>query len=837
MIAQYKGLRKFISIFTFCFSIVFLANSQPIQSIHIGGIESDLGRKITIAPDGSVYIGGGFKGFLGVDTVSITAPDWAGYVYKLDSNYKAQWAKQFYPGTVSDVGVLSNGNLVVLGSFDNRLQLDTLVIMSRGSDDIFLACYSPDGQFLWHMQIGSTKSFSSTTADQSYALAINDDDRIYISGEYVGSAYFDTTYINTGSTQDQMFVAAVTNTGDFLWEKHFVGGPHVLNDLVCDADGNPAFCGRYRSFIDLDTIRLNSYTSDSDGMLVQLDENGNVKKAFSIGHSRIDNAISLDIDKFNRVCIGGIFQDTLVIGRDTLLDQGQNDAFFFMYDLNADTVIWTRHGKGVGLGGVAGVTMNDFGYTTLNFYFADTAMIGNDTILNNPMSIVNVMSLEYDSEGKFVTAHGGGKPSLYLTGGDIAFDGRNIHFIGSFRDSIFQLNDTLINQQVSGKFALDVAGFKYRSACFGLGKSQIAGDTLHRFCSGDSIILKASGNHHNNKWIYDGTTVFADSLIVKNTSDVLLQSATSQGCELSISNYVKVIALPSGDTTSRTDTICYGDYLISPLGDTLKQSGSYYYQLSSANTCDSILEINLNVNPLDTFLRTDTMCQGSYLLSPLGDTLRISGTYYYRLQAVQDCDSVLEYTVQVNIPDTTIITDSLCHGKYLISLKGDTLNKTGKFKYTLTSSKACDSVIIYDILAHPIDTSRIDTTIRMGGSITLPSGKNITSPGIYVDTVLNTNGCDSIITFNVKLSTAISSLLFADAKIYPNPTKGIVNIDFDEEKDGRLLLLDLLGKAVITTRVKNKRTQLDISHLEQGVYTLVLQQEDKIFLLKSLILN
>lgn len=58
-------------------------------------------------------------------------------------------------------------------------------------------------------------------------------------------------------------------------------------------------------------------------------------------------------------------------------------------------------------------------------------------------------------------------------------------------------------------------------------------------------------------------------------------------------------------------------------------------------------------------------------------------------------------------------------------------------------------------------------------------------------------------------------------QVYPNPTNGLLNIAFDAPSDGDIQLLDCLGRILLDTSA-NDLSQLDISHLENGVYSVVL---------------
>ena len=63
-------------------------------------------------------------------------------------------------------------------------------------------------------------------------------------------------------------------------------------------------------------------------------------------------------------------------------------------------------------------------------------------------------------------------------------------------------------------------------------------------------------------------------------------------------------------------------------------------------------------------------------------------------------------------------------------------------------------------------------------------------------------------------------------KIYPNPTSGLININFQVDKNEKIpidaLLYDISGKLIKTNSLLNQKESLDYSSLSNGVYVLKL---------------
>ena len=64
----------------------------------------------------------------------------------------------------------------------------------------------------------------------------------------------------------------------------------------------------------------------------------------------------------------------------------------------------------------------------------------------------------------------------------------------------------------------------------------------------------------------------------------------------------------------------------------------------------------------------------------------------------------------------------------------------------------------------------------------------------------------------------------ANIQIFPNPTSEFLTVS--SSQPGTLRVLNISGQQVITTKVTGIAT-LDVSHLPQGVYMVILEQQDK----------
>ena len=90
----------------------------------------------------------------------------------------------------------------------------------------------------------------------------------------------------------------------------------------------------------------------------------------------------------------------------------------------------------------------------------------------------------------------------------------------------------------------------------------------------------------------------------------------------------------------------------------------------------------------------------------------------------------------------------------------------------------------------------------------------LTEPGYYTH-VLEGHDCDSVIGLTLMVLEGVTESGNAEIQVWPNPTKGVLHI---EAENNNVEVRNLLGQLVLTA--KNVET-IDLSNLEKGVYFLV----------------
>ena len=111
-----------------------------------------------------------------------------------------------------------------------------------------------------------------------------------------------------------------------------------------------------------------------------------------------------------------------------------------------------------------------------------------------------------------------------------------------------------------------------------------------------------------------------------------------------------------------------------------------------------------------------------------------------------------------------------------------------------------------------------------------PSGIQYETPGIYEVTLVTANdsGSDTLTKkclIEVIMTTSTVEVNEMAVSVYPNPTAGIVNIDFPDVEQSQITVSDIVGRTIFQTDHLTDK-QIDLSGFKSGVYVIRIQTEE-----------
>ena len=183
--------------------------------------------------------------------------------------------------------------------------------------------------------------------------------------------------------------------------------------------------------------------------------------------------------------------------------------------------------------------------------------------------------------------------------------------------------------------------------------------------------------------------------------------------------------------------------------------GIYADTLTSVAGCDSIVLVKLTVNPIPNVTINQNICAGeSYSIA--NSTYTTTGTYVKTIQTWQGCDSIITLNLTVNPIVEANINTVICQNES-VSFGGNIYNTTGLYNHTFQTWQGCDSTVTLNLTVNPLIQTNIDTIICANESIVL-GNYTYTITGLYNHIFQTWQGCDSTVTLDLFVQPTITIL-------------------------------------------------------------------------------
>ncbi len=284
-------------------------------------------------------------------------------------------------------------------------------------------------------------------------------------------------------------------------------------------------------------------------------------------------------------------------------------------------------------------------------------------------------------------------------------------------------------------------------------------------CNGDSVVVGSSV--YNSTGIYTDTiqsSIGCDSIVHTNLTTYsqfnsifggIPNNTVGGGGFYNGSQYLELSAyMPSElvsamvyaqDTTLTTFQIRddNGNVLDSTTINVIPGGHRIYFNFPMAGGSDYQLGIDGNSTNL---FRNNNGVNYPYNFNTLASITGSSagGQYYYFFYDIE-----IKQSSQPN-------NYSICAGDSIV-VGGNVYNASGLYTDSLTSSIGCDSLVFTNLMVYPNSTFSNPQNICSGGSYSI--GNNVyDSTGVYSDTLVAANGCDSVVTTTLTVSSSSVSI-------------------------------------------------------------------------------
>ncbi len=234
----------------------------------------------------------------------------------------------------------------------------------------------------------------------------------------------------------------------------------------------------------------------------------------------------------------------------------------------------------------------------------------------------------------------------------------------------------------------------------------------------------------------------------------------------SSSNWVTGESLSSGlETVNQTLSECLG-FTIQVGNNIYSGTGVYVDTISSGGVCDSVVITDLTITPPSQQTQTVVECDG-YQLVVGNNTYTTTGVYLDTLigAGLNGCN--LYMTSNLTINNELLISQnySICSGES-IEVAGNEYTSTGTYIDTIVGSAGCDTVLTSNLTVLQ-DATFSQTFEECEGFTIMINGNTYSETGTYVDVFEGASslGCDSVVTTNIDIVDLIDTTLVVSGNL------------------------------------------------------------------------
>lgn len=312
-------------------------NGDLVFAAQAGGYSGDRGRAIVADADGNVYVTGEFRQSAGFGSHSVTTAGVYKDFFLAKYNPSGGW-EWVRPGgsSVDDQGQAicldPTGNVYVAGYHGPNSTFGNAALSSAGGFDMFIAKFTPNGNMDWIQRAGGEWD------DYIAGLAFNSDDNvIYVTGEFRGTSDFGPiTKIETG--WGDVFVGAYSTAGTPLWISTAggSGATDCSKAIALDDNNNIYITGNYGKSA---TFPAPMSGDTSEVFIASFNPSGSLRwitDAKGSGKEDIGRGITLDpggnvyvVGNYNEY--QGTPTENLNVGSAVLTGFSNEDAFILKY--------------------------------------------------------------------------------------------------------------------------------------------------------------------------------------------------------------------------------------------------------------------------------------------------------------------------------------------------------------------------------------------------------------------------------------------------------------------------------------------------------------------------
>ncbi|HHM12053.1 MAG TPA: hypothetical protein ENJ16_00755, partial [Planctomycetaceae bacterium] len=463
-------------------------------------------QRVAMLPSGNAVVVGDFQGTMMTSPVTLTSAGQSD-AYLLEYAFGTGVVRAARLGgsgddSGADVAVAPDGGVWMVGRFSDTTT-GLAAISSTGGTDAFALKLMPFGT---GYTTAVAQSYGDAGDDEAAAIAIGNDGRVHIGGNFRFSVDFDvaaeTAFALHSSGDSDAFIVQLASDGSFQWARS-VGGYRQdrLSDLTVDSAGHIYVTGEFRDRVDFDPLdgaRLLETSSETTPEAFALKLNGSGEHLWSAQVGDLAGAVSLGrgiaVSDDGTVSLIGTFQQTIDVDP---TDQVVQRSF------------------------TPGNASDTAGYAVLLAQKAapSVQLVGVPESIVDEGTSIAVGALVSDSDSSFFTYQW----SVTRDGTVLATSDEPVVSFVAEQEGLYQIDVTVVDESgnrdsARSQIAARDAWSQLQGTAYGAGTRLLTGNSLGSVDAGDRFgtAISVEGNYvligspgGNEAWLYDPSATTA----------------------------------------------------------------------------------------------------------------------------------------------------------------------------------------------------------------------------------------------------------------------------------------------------------------------------------------
>ncbi|UQA62118.1 SBBP repeat-containing protein [Polyangium aurulentum] len=300
-------------------------SGKHLASARFGDAAEQRALDVAVDAGGNVYLTGWAGGT--VDFGGGALPGGGAldvFVASLDGGLGHRFGKRYGDGPDQrgyGIAVDAKGRVLVIGTFDGKVDLGGGPLASAGKGDVLVAALDENGNHLFSERFGNAE-------DQSgQGIAVAPDGRVVLTGFFAGSIDFGGGALVSGGSTDG-FVVGLGATGEYQWSRQFGDlGTQFGFGVAVDPAGDAFVAGTFQNTVHFGGGPLASAGS-YDVVAAKLGPDGSHRWSRRYGDALDQRGVTIAVGGSpGRVLLAGWFQGGIDFGSGVMDSAGGYDLF------------------------------------------------------------------------------------------------------------------------------------------------------------------------------------------------------------------------------------------------------------------------------------------------------------------------------------------------------------------------------------------------------------------------------------------------------------------------------------------------------------------------------